>query len=72
MAQVCAYELGIPISMVTVRGTNTVVEPNNMNTGGSVTSESCCQVLIQHILQNTQSACQITTVNYTELNKGSF
>ena len=40
----CAYELDIPISMVNVRGTNTVVEPNNMNTGGSVTSESCCQV----------------------------
>ena len=44
----CAYELDIPISMVNVRGTNTVVEPNNMNTGGSVTSESCCQVKLHH------------------------
>ena len=45
VGQVCAYELGIPITMVTVRGTDTVTEVNNATTGGSITSEGCCQVI---------------------------
>ena len=44
MAQVCAYELGLPVANVFASGSNTVMEVNNANSGGSVTSESCCQV----------------------------
>ena len=42
----CAYELGIPIKMITVRGTNSAMEANNTPSGGSVTSEACCKVNI--------------------------
>ena len=45
VAQVVAYELGIPLSMVTVKGATSTVAGNNTPTGGSVTSECCCQVL---------------------------
>ena len=42
----CAYELGLPVANVFARGSNTVMEVNNANSGGSVTSVSCCQVKI--------------------------
>ena len=44
VAQVCAYELGIPLSKVCIRSNNTLVNSNSVTTGGSVTSELCCKV----------------------------
>jgi xanthine dehydrogenase/oxidase len=41
--QVCAYELGIPTSLISVRPTSTDKIPNSEATGGSTTSESVCR-----------------------------
>ncbi|KAG1648953.1 Xanthine dehydrogenase [Nymphon striatum] len=38
-AQVCAYELGIPLSMVRVKETNSLISPNQTLTGGSIGSD---------------------------------
>ncbi|KAK3581553.1 hypothetical protein CHS0354_031893 [Potamilus streckersoni] len=54
VAQVCAYEFGIPISMIKVKSSNSFVGANSITTGGSITSESCCQGIVyccQVILQ---------------------
>jgi len=40
--QVCAWKLGIPIEMVNVVPTGSVVTTNSQSTGGSSTSEICC------------------------------
>lgn len=42
--QVCAYELDIGIDKVNVRPTDNFVGSNSQATGGSITSELCCQV----------------------------
>ncbi|XP_045174786.2 xanthine dehydrogenase-like [Mercenaria mercenaria] len=47
VAQVVAYELGIPIDHVTVKTTSSTMSANNNTTGGSVTSEECCKGAIQ-------------------------
>lgn len=39
LAQVCAYSLKIPIDKVSVKYSNTLVNPNGLFTGGSMTSE---------------------------------
>ncbi|XP_047534257.1 xanthine dehydrogenase 1-like [Vanessa atalanta] len=39
-AQVCAYTLKVPLSMVTVRGSDNFVSPNSMASSGSITSEA--------------------------------
>ena len=41
----CAYELGIPVTMVTVDGLNSVTDVNNSPDGGGSTSDTACQVL---------------------------
>ncbi|XP_043236080.1 indole-3-acetaldehyde oxidase-like isoform X1 [Amphibalanus amphitrite] len=41
VAQVCAKELGIPLSTISVKPNNTLVNPNGFVTGGSVGSEMC-------------------------------
>ncbi|XP_050301532.1 xanthine dehydrogenase/oxidase-like [Anthonomus grandis grandis] len=41
-AQVCAYKLGIPVSMVSIKPSNNLVAPNSFATGGSFASESIC------------------------------
>ncbi|KAK3581556.1 hypothetical protein CHS0354_031896 [Potamilus streckersoni] len=54
VAQVCAYELGIPISMINVKASNSIIGANSVTTGGSITSESCCQGVVnccQDLLQ---------------------
>ena len=50
--------------MVTVKGTNTVVEVNNTPTGGSVTTECCSQVTIVMIYYNYIGETLITPVTY--------
>lgn len=56
VAQVAAYTLGIDLSLVTVKPTNNLTSPNNIVTGGSVTSETCayatmmaCKELLQRL-----------------------
>ena len=44
VAQVCAYELGIPMDKVKVKATNSLTSANSITTGGSITSENCCEV----------------------------
>ena len=41
VAQVCAHELGVPLSAISVKTNNTLVNPNGFVTGGSVGSEMC-------------------------------
>ncbi|KAJ8299303.1 hypothetical protein KUTeg_023363 [Tegillarca granosa] len=45
--KVAAYELGIPMDMIKIKPTNTISNANSMTTGGSVTSELCCQAIIE-------------------------
>lgn len=44
VAQVCAYKLNIPLSKIQVKPSNSLSNPNNPCTGGSVTSETVCLV----------------------------
>jgi len=47
VAQVCAFELGIPMSMIRIMATNSLVGANSMATGGSITTENCCAAVIK-------------------------
>ncbi|XP_060570673.1 uncharacterized protein LOC132728960 [Ruditapes philippinarum] len=47
VAQVCAYEFGIPMEMIRVLPTNSLVTANGITTGGSITSENCCAGVIE-------------------------
>lgn len=49
VAQVCAYELGIPMDMVKVKATDSLISANSATTGGSITTENCCEVIIQYV-----------------------
>ena len=46
VAQVVAYELGIPVTKVTIKTTQSENIANNTPTGGSVTSEEICKVSV--------------------------
>ncbi|KAJ3639859.1 hypothetical protein Zmor_003192 [Zophobas morio] len=46
-AQVCAYKFGIDLNFVAVLPSNSFTCPNNVVTGGSVTSEAVCYGVIQ-------------------------
>ncbi|XP_072944523.1 uncharacterized protein [Epargyreus clarus] len=46
-AQVCAYVLGVPLSMVTVRGSDSFVCPNAMASNGSITSECVAHATVK-------------------------
>ncbi|XP_025087515.1 xanthine dehydrogenase-like [Pomacea canaliculata] len=52
VAQVCAYELGVPLNLIRVQKGSSVTNANSMTTGGSITSElnclgvvNCCEQL---------------------------
>jgi len=47
VAQVCAYTLGIPMELIKVLPTNSLVAANGITTGGSITSENCCAGVIE-------------------------
>ncbi|KAF2887301.1 hypothetical protein ILUMI_18872 [Ignelater luminosus] len=51
VAQVCAYALGIPVEMISIKPSNTLISPNAVSSGGSVTSEAVCLA--------TLNACEI-------------
>ncbi|XP_052242919.1 uncharacterized protein LOC127852926 [Dreissena polymorpha] len=46
-AQVCAFELGIPMDMIKVKATNSNATANSVTTGGSITSENVCAGVIE-------------------------
>ncbi|XP_052797561.1 xanthine dehydrogenase/oxidase-like isoform X2 [Mya arenaria] len=46
-AQVCAYELGVPIDLIKVKATNSNTTANSITTGGSITSENVCAGVIE-------------------------
>ncbi|XP_026467613.1 indole-3-acetaldehyde oxidase-like [Ctenocephalides felis] len=46
-AQVCAYALGLPLSMVQVKPSSALTAPNAYLTGGSSTSEACCYAVLE-------------------------
>lgn len=43
-AQVCAFELGIPVDMIKIKPTNTLTAAGSCFTGSSVTSELVAKV----------------------------
>jgi xanthine dehydrogenase molybdopterin-binding subunit B len=47
-AQVCAYELGIPVDVIKVKATNTLTAAGSCFTGSSVTSELVAKVCLLH------------------------
>lgn len=44
VAQVVAYEFGVPIEQIVIRPTDNMISPNNFGTGGALTTESVCMV----------------------------
>jgi xanthine dehydrogenase/oxidase len=44
VGQVCAYELNIPIELISIKHTDNFTNPNGSLSGGSITSELACQV----------------------------
>jgi xanthine dehydrogenase/oxidase len=60
-AQVCAYELGIPLELITIRPGDNLVNANSMTTGGSTTSELICQSIIE--------CCKIINANLEPVKK---
>ena len=69
VAQVCAYELGIPMETVNVKATNSMTSSNSITTGGSITSMNCCEVnschLLIHLLQNVFVKAHENTVYFS-------
>jgi len=73
IAQVAAFELGIPLDQISVKNTNNLVNPNCLFTGGSVSTELCAKVnfypidkrficlkqLISFLFQSVLEACKI-------------
>lgn len=47
IAQTAAHTLGIDLDMVSVKPSNNFTAPNNMVTGGSITSESCAYATVK-------------------------
>ncbi|XP_071122788.1 uncharacterized protein [Mytilus edulis] len=46
VAQVCAFELGVPIDIISVKSTQTTSNANDFVTGGSIGSELCCLAVL--------------------------
>ncbi|XP_058123363.1 uncharacterized protein LOC131294469 [Anopheles ziemanni] len=44
-AQVAAFILGVPMEKISIKATNTMVSPNSVMTGGSMTSEVVCYAI---------------------------
>ena len=60
VVQVAAKTLGIPMELIKIKPTNTLVNANDAVTGGSLTSEVVCQVCNPHIEiqhSNTGTTC---------------
>lgn len=50
-AQVAAFILGIPLDLVSVKASNNVIGANAITTGGSVTSDIVCLVIMMAIFE---------------------
>ena len=61
VAQVAAKTLGVPLDLIKVKPTNTLIGPNDITTGGSVTSELCC--LVRQLHSSTPCAVCVTAVD---------
>ncbi|XP_052067277.1 uncharacterized protein LOC127706661 [Mytilus californianus] len=46
VAQVCAFELGVPIDIISVKSTQTTSNANDFVTGGSIGTELCCLAVL--------------------------
>ncbi|CAG2217137.1 XDH [Mytilus edulis] len=46
VAQVCAFELGVPLDVITVKSVTTTSNANDFASGGSTTSELCCLAVL--------------------------
>ncbi|CAG2214889.1 XDH [Mytilus edulis] len=46
VAQVCAYELGVPMDLIKIKANSSLTNANDYTTGGSITSELCCLAVI--------------------------
>jgi hypothetical protein len=46
VAAAVAKELNVPLELITVKPSDSFVEPNNSVTGGSMTSELCVNVSV--------------------------
>ena len=60
VAQVCAFELGIPLEKISVKSTNNLVNPNCLFTGGSVVTELCSKVIYKRSIQSVSTAFFLT------------
>ena len=47
VSQVCAYELGISMDIISIKHANNFTNPNGQATGGSITSELCSKATIE-------------------------
>ncbi|XP_018394483.1 PREDICTED: indole-3-acetaldehyde oxidase-like [Cyphomyrmex costatus] len=47
IAQMVAYTLGIDLELVSVKRSNNIIAPNNANTGGDITTQSCGYATVQ-------------------------
>ncbi|XP_018363392.1 PREDICTED: xanthine dehydrogenase/oxidase-like [Trachymyrmex cornetzi] len=47
IAQMVAYKLGIDLKLISVKRSNNIITPNNVNTGGSITTQSCGYAAVQ-------------------------
>ncbi|XP_052741992.1 uncharacterized protein LOC112054404 isoform X2 [Bicyclus anynana] len=76
VAQVCAYSLNVPLSSVTVKGSDSFVSPNSMATNGSITSESVAFATIKacrELLKRLEPAkADLKEPTWQELVKSAF
>ncbi|KAK7469495.1 hypothetical protein BaRGS_00036474 [Batillaria attramentaria] len=57
-AQVCAYELGVPLSNIRVKRLNTVTNANSTMNGGSIGTELNCMCSLSTIINTISFTCR--------------
>lgn len=74
--QICAYLLKIPIDIVQIKSSSTIITPNCYISGGSITSQNigigvrrCCEILLERLLPIRQ---QMNNPTWKELVKQAF
>lgn len=63
VAQVAAKMLGIPVDSIKIKPTNTLIGPNDVTTGGSITSELCCLGTIKACNELNERIAPVRTAN---------
>jgi len=73
VAQVAAYELGVPLDTVMVQRTSSITSSNSQVTGGSITSEVNCQVsFVSSLLRKSSKESVRFCLNQFVWQLGSF